>query len=316
MDLRQLNCFLACARHHSLTLAAEELYTTQPHVSMIIKSLEQELGTPLFIRKSKGVELTESGKQIYTYAVNAVRNAEIISDLGSQKHVPQLRIISNSSSHMAVLLTNYYMQQTSELRIQYRESGIEEMIDRLADGMDDLGFFFVPDSRRSVLRLMLERRNLEFVPLMRTDLVLYVRKDHPLYGKETILPEELADVRLIQLDDDFFSVEAILEDSPVFRARKRHLSPIVSTNSGHMMIQMLEQSDLCNIGSYWLSSTYRQHDFQKIRIEGFEKKITFGYLKYKGKSLIPEVQNFLEFLKGALDQEQSTSRGYSSQGEL
>ena len=60
MELRQLNCFLACARNHSLTLAAEELYTTQPHVSMVIKSLEQELGTALFIRKSKGVELTEA----------------------------------------------------------------------------------------------------------------------------------------------------------------------------------------------------------------------------------------------------------------
>ena len=64
MELRQLNCFLACARNHSLTLAAEELYTTQPHVSMVIKSLEQELGTALFIRKSKGVELTEAGRQI------------------------------------------------------------------------------------------------------------------------------------------------------------------------------------------------------------------------------------------------------------
>ena len=76
MELRQLKCFLACARNHSLTLAAEELYTTQPHVSMVIKSLEQELGTALFIRKSKGVELTEAGKRIYSYAVNAVRNAE------------------------------------------------------------------------------------------------------------------------------------------------------------------------------------------------------------------------------------------------
>ena len=139
MELRQLNCFLACARNHSLTLAAEELYTTQPHVSMVIKSLEQELGTALFIRKSKGVELTEAGKRIYSYAVNAVRNAEAISALSSQSEVPLLRIVSNSSSHMTLLLTHYYLQQKEELQIEYRECGIEEMIERVFDGVDDYG---------------------------------------------------------------------------------------------------------------------------------------------------------------------------------
>ena len=140
MELRQLKCFLACARNHSLTLAAEELYTTQPHVSMVIKSLEQELGTALFIRKSKGVELTEAGKRIYSYAVNAVRNAEAISALSSERNVPLLRIVSNSSSHMTLLLTHYYLQQKEKLQIEYRECGIEEMIERVSDGVDDLGF--------------------------------------------------------------------------------------------------------------------------------------------------------------------------------
>ena len=57
MEIRQLECFLACVRNRSLTLAAEELYMTQPHVSQIIKGLEQELGVQLFHRKAKGVEL-------------------------------------------------------------------------------------------------------------------------------------------------------------------------------------------------------------------------------------------------------------------
>lgn len=125
---------------------------------MVIKSLEQELGTPLFIRKSKGVELTEAGKRIYSYAVNAVRNAEAISALSSQNEIPFLRIVSNSSSHMALLLTHYYLQQKEKLKIEYRECGIEEMMERVSEGMDDLGFLFVPDNRRSVLRHMLEQK--------------------------------------------------------------------------------------------------------------------------------------------------------------
>ena len=53
----------------------------------------------------------EAGKRIYFYAINAVRNAEAISALSSQSEVPLLRIVSNSSSHMTLLLTHYYLQQ-------------------------------------------------------------------------------------------------------------------------------------------------------------------------------------------------------------
>lgn len=304
MELRQLKCFLACARNRSLTLAAEELYTTQPHVSMVIKSLEQELGTALFIRKSKGVELTEAGKRIYSYAVNAVRNAEAISALSCERNVvPLLRIVSNSSSHMALLLTHYYLQQKEKLQIEYRECGIEEMIERVSDGVDDLGFLFVPDNRRSVLKHMLERRFLEFVPLLTTDLVLYVRKGHPLYGRKSIAPEELFDMEFIQLDDDFFSVEAMLEEVSASGKRSYDLPKVVTTNSSSLMIRMLENTDLCNVGSYWLSEMYRQNDFGRIRIEGLEQKIRFGYLKYRGRPLIPGLVDFLSFLEGALEKD-------------
>ena len=303
MELRQLKCFLACVRNHSLTLAAEELYTTQPHVSMVIKSLEQELGTALFTRKSKGVELTEAGKRIYSYAVNAVRNAEAISALSSEHSVPLLRIVSNSSSHMTLLLTHYYLQQKDKLQIEYRECGIEEMIERVSDGMDDLGFLFVPDNRKSVLKHMLERRFLEFVPLLTTDLVLYVRKEHPFYGRKSIAPEKLFDMEFIQLDDDFFSVEAMLEEVSASGKRSYDLPKVVTTNSSSLMIRMLENTDLCNVGSYWLSEMYRQNDFGRIRIEGLEQKIQFGYLRYQGRPLIPGLVNFLNFLEGALEKD-------------
>lgn len=303
MELRQLKCFLACARNRSLTLAAEELYTTQPHVSMIIRSLEQELGTALFTRKARGVELTEAGKRIYSYAVNTVRNAEAIQALTQQPETPLLRIVSNSSSHMTLLLTHYYLQQKEELQIEYRECGIEEMIQRISDGVDDVGFLFVPDNRKSVLKHMIDRRFLEFIPLLTSDLVLYVRKSHPLYGRKSIRPEELSNMKFIQLDDDFFSVEAMLEESLAFGKNPGCLPKVITTNSSSLMIRMLENTDLGNVGSYWLSEMYRQNDFGRLRIEGLEQKISFGYLKYQGRPLPHHLIDFLSFLEGALEKD-------------
>lgn len=59
--LAALRAFEAVARHLSFTRAAEELGMTQAAVSYQIRLLEERLGTPLFLRKPRGIVLTETG---------------------------------------------------------------------------------------------------------------------------------------------------------------------------------------------------------------------------------------------------------------
>ncbi|WP_206954734.1 transcriptional regulator GcvA [Trinickia acidisoli] len=67
MDLRQLpalnalKTFEAAARHESFSRAADELFVTHGAVSHQIRALEDELGTPLFLREGKRVRLTDTG---------------------------------------------------------------------------------------------------------------------------------------------------------------------------------------------------------------------------------------------------------------
>ena len=62
LELRHLRYFVAVAEARSLKLAAEgRLHTTQPSLSRQIRDLEDEVGTPLFVRGAKGVELTHQG---------------------------------------------------------------------------------------------------------------------------------------------------------------------------------------------------------------------------------------------------------------
>lgn len=61
MNTTQLECFLSVAKHLNYTKAAQELKKTQPAITHSIKTLEDELGFPLFERTSKSVSLTKEG---------------------------------------------------------------------------------------------------------------------------------------------------------------------------------------------------------------------------------------------------------------
>lgn len=76
MDFRQLRTLVQVAETGSLTRAAERLNTVQPTLSRQIRLLEEELGTPLFVRHGYGMKLTEAGEQLLMHARIILRDLD------------------------------------------------------------------------------------------------------------------------------------------------------------------------------------------------------------------------------------------------
>ena len=68
MDAADLRVFVAVARLGGMSRAAEELHTVQSNVTARVRLLEEELGTALFRRHSRGVALTAAGQRLLPYA--------------------------------------------------------------------------------------------------------------------------------------------------------------------------------------------------------------------------------------------------------
>ena len=76
VDVRHLKYFLAVVDHQGFTRAAERLLIAQPSLSQTIKSLERDLGVPLFHRVGRNVVLSEAGRELVGPARVVVRDLD------------------------------------------------------------------------------------------------------------------------------------------------------------------------------------------------------------------------------------------------
>ena len=76
MDLRALRYFVTVAEELNITRAAEKLNMSQPPLSNQMKSLEEELGTQLFIRGKRHLTMTEAGTVLYRRALQLLELSE------------------------------------------------------------------------------------------------------------------------------------------------------------------------------------------------------------------------------------------------
>lgn len=149
VNLELYRVFYVVANCGSLTKAAQELYISQPAVSQSIKQLENQIGGRLFVRTSKGMELTYEGKMIYGYVEEAYKLFDLV-----ESKFPQIKKLALGEIRIGAsdTLTKHYLfpyiksfsQRYPDISIKLTNRTTEETLGLLRNGKVDIAFVNLP----------------------------------------------------------------------------------------------------------------------------------------------------------------------------
>lgn len=293
MELRQLEYFICVADYGSINRAAEALFTAQPNVSKVINALEKELKVQLFERTNRGVKLTPYGDQIYDYAKRTLQNVEMITNLVEHKDSKRLSVACYPS-HIVTHVVNDYYQANNNVRLNIIEDTVENVVEYVSSKRADIGVVYISEDQRCCFNHTLSHKNLNFELVCKQPSCIYVGSHHPLYDRDEIDLTELLQLKWIQTSKDFFSTEQHLEQHNL--RHKQKLENVVSTNSDHMIRELLLKTDLCIFGMQLDKSHYESDEIKAISIKGYDHQLLLGYIVRKGEVLSEEVNEFLDIL--------------------
>lgn len=191
VTFHQLKVFEAVARRGSFTRAAEELFLTQPTISVQIKQLSEEVGIPLFEQIGKKIYLTEAGRILYQTCkeVDEVwRRLEMqINDLRGVKR-GNLRIaVVNTAKYIIPRLLGPFCAQYPGIDFKLAVLNRDRVIERLTTNEDDLYIMTMPP----------EHLDVQMYSFLDNPLLVVAPLNHPLAKEKHIPLKKLASERFI-----------------------------------------------------------------------------------------------------------------------
>lgn len=228
MEIDQLRYFLKAAERGNFTRAAEDLQISQPALSRSIQKLEEELGQPVFERKTRSIVLTEAGTLLQSRAQQILSIIEDtkseITDDGESGRV-RIGAIPTIAPYFLPEILKQFSQAFPSANLIVQENTTDQLLKSCTQGEIDL----------AILALPVPVKYLEVEELFEEELLLVLPLDHPLVEKPTINLADIAALPFVLLDEAH-----CLSDNIVSFCRQRSVQPVsVGRTSQLTMVQEL-----------------------------------------------------------------------------
>jgi DNA-binding transcriptional LysR family regulator len=197
MELRQLRSFVAVAEELHFRRAAERLHLAQPSVSQQIRTLEAELGVPLFERNRRGATLTPAGVALLPEARDLLSRAEHAAAsarataIGGRGRL-RMSLTRSLTGGIAGAIVTAYRAEYPDVELDLSLGTTMLHVEQLHAGEIDVGFVRPP----------LEEPGLEELRLAREPMVCVLPRGHRLTRRTTVRPDDLRGEPLVWWPED------------------------------------------------------------------------------------------------------------------
>lgn len=192
MDLRQMRYFVVLAEELNFGRAAARLKMAQPPLTRQIKAVERQLEATLFIRTTKGVELTPAGRTLLGELPNILslaQRAEARTRLAGTGFVGELDVGIFGSAVLDVIprILARFHEQRPQVKITLFNQTKAEQIQALKERRITVGFNrLVPDEPELAVEVVLRER-----------MLVAMHESSPLCAKRSVSIGDLADQPMI-----------------------------------------------------------------------------------------------------------------------
>lgn len=299
MTLKQLEYAVTVEKYKNITKAAEMLYIAQPSLTHAINELENELNIIVFERTKKGVNITEDGKSFLGYAKQILEQSNLLLERYTNKKIRHTSF-SVSCQHYSFCVTAFsetvkeFGGNTYDFTL--RETMTNEIIDDVSTSKSEIGVLYLSNQNKEIISKLIEKKDLEFIPLIIASPHVFISKDHPLAKKDKISIEDLDDYPYLTFEQGennsfYFSEEFISNIDVKKNIIVRDRATLFNLASG--------------LNGYTVSSGIISKDVNEGTIISkpliYDDVMQIGYIKHKNISLSKYGSFYVKSLKNLLN---------------
>ncbi len=206
MELRHLRYFIAVAEERSVTVAASKrLHTAQPSLSRQLRDLEEEVGTALFTRGARGIELTDAGHAFLVHARLAVGEAAEAVQAARRvarpaKAVFAVGFLTGQEVDWLPHVTRILRAELPKIEFKVTSMYSPELAEAVQNGEVDLGFGRVEP-----------KPGVTYHVIAKEPIVVILPSDHRLAKEREIDPKALAGETLVGFSDVAIVLRTVVE---------------------------------------------------------------------------------------------------------
>ena len=188
MTLQQLKYIIGVSEIGSFNKAADQLYVSQPSLTSAIKDVEKEFNIILFNRSSKGISLTNEGKEFLQYARQIYAQYDNLLERfdTSKKRKKKFAVSCQHYSFCVKAFIDMVKKieksdgNSDEYDFAINETRTLTVIEDVTNLRSEIGILHLSDFNRSALEKVFKANDLIFEKLVSCNAYVYLWKNHPL----------------------------------------------------------------------------------------------------------------------------------------